>query len=157
VGPFSGVAWPESGVWLEVEGDLALCRNGVHGIHAAALPVWMAEELWRVELEGWDELDRGIVLARRGRLVERVDGWDDQAARAYGRACVERLPANGGPVVRSRAADTAAAAAAATAGPAAASVGYIAAQTAEAHSPGGFDVERRHQAAWLLAHLRLER
>jgi hypothetical protein len=92
----------------------------------------------------------------RGRLVERIVGWDDETARAYAEACIRYLPQGGSHIVRTRAADTVAAAASVVAGAAAASVGYCAAQTAEAESPGGYERERRRQAAWLAGRLGLE-
>jgi hypothetical protein len=121
----------------------------------AALPKWMTEELWRVELAEDEEVGGGIVLARRGRLVERIDGWDDETAREYAEACVRHLPQGGSDIVRTRAADTAAAAAVVVAGGAAASVGYCAAHAAESDSPGGYERERLRQAAWLADRLGL--
>ncbi|HXF97980.1 MAG TPA: hypothetical protein VNJ46_05135, partial [Gaiellaceae bacterium] len=104
VGPFSGVRWPapaggRPGAWLEAEGALETCVAGVHACPPGALAYWFDEELWRVELAG-EVLDEGTVLvARRGRLLERVAGWpavardfaEDCRERALGRAAAGQL------------------------------------------------------------------
>lgn len=155
IGPFTGAAWPAPGEWLDAGGPPALCKCGIHALQPAALPKWMAEELWRVELADGEQVGDGILLARRGRLVERIAGWDDETARAYAEDCIRHLPRGGSDIVRTRAADTTAASATVTAGTAAASVGYCASQAAEAESPGGYERERRRQAAWLAERLGL--
>jgi len=156
VGPFTGVTWPAPGEWLDAGAPPVLCQCGIHAMQPVALPMWMTEELWRVELTDEQELDGGIVLSRRGRLVERVAAWNDDTARAYAEACIGRLPTGGSDIVRTRAADTVAAAASVVAGATAASVGYCAARAAEAVSPGGYEHERLRQAAWLSERLGLE-
>jgi len=70
--PFAGDRWPEPGMWT----DRARASRVEH------LPVWIAAELWVVELEGAVH-DVGTQLrADHGRLVEQVDGWDGNAAAA---------------------------------------------------------------------------
>lgn len=155
VGPFTGVAWPAAGEWLDAGAPPALCRCGIHALRPEVLPRWMTEELWRVELTDGEEVGGGIVLARRGRLVERVGGWDDETARAYAEDCVRHLPEGGSDVARTRAAHTVAAASVVVAGTAAAAVGYCAAQAADAASPGGYERERLRQAGWLAGRLGL--
>ena len=96
IGLYSGFAWPlprsgAPGAWVEVEGELVPCARGLHVCRVADLPYWLDDELWHVEVEG--ELvpeDRGL-LARRARLVARVEGWDAAAAAALARACVQRV------------------------------------------------------------------
>src|SRR5919199_6253693 len=90
VGPFSGFEWPPAGEWVETDGPLAACRNGVHACELDDLPEWLSDELWRVELDGNIERVDGIVVGERGRLVSRVDGWDDAAAREFPAACAAR-------------------------------------------------------------------
>jgi hypothetical protein len=136
-------------------GTRLVSRRGIHAMQPTALPKWMTEKLWRVELTDDEESGGGIVLARRGRLVERINGWDDETACAYAEACIRYLPKGGSDIVRTRAADTVAAAATVVAGSAAASVGYCAAHAAESDSPGGYERERRRRrshggmGAWL--------
>ncbi len=155
--PFTGARWPPAGEWLDGGGSPALCRCGIHALEAVALPKWMTEELWRVELDDSTHPGGGIVLARRGRLVERVAGWSDETAHAYAEDCLHHLPRGGCEVVRTRAADTVAVAATVIAGTAAAEVGYCAAKAAEADAPGGYERERIRQAIWLASRLELER
>ncbi|MDQ3935296.1 MAG: zf-HC2 domain-containing protein [Actinomycetota bacterium] len=89
VGPFSGVRWPrpdggEPGGWVEATGELASCANGVHACRPEHLPFWIGPELWVVELDGEVTAEGHKVFAQRGRLLERVEAWDDEAARELG-------------------------------------------------------------------------
>ena len=83
---FSGHRWAISGTaapgpWLEA-GAPALCGRGIHACRAVDLAWWIHDELWEVELSGEViEGDRKVAAAR-GRLVGRVAGWAEGAARA---------------------------------------------------------------------------
>jgi hypothetical protein len=149
VAPFAGVAWPEPPSWLEGEPE------PVHALLPEGLAPWIAEELWRVELEGAEEIVPGILAAPRGRLVARVEEWDDAAAREFARACAAH--ASEGATGRSAeyAADAVEAASEAVAGPSATLVGYMAAHAVEAAAPGSFTAERRRQSLWLSERLGL--
>jgi hypothetical protein len=156
VAPFTRVTWPNVGEWLETKDEPELCRSGIHALRPSALPCWLAEELWRVELEDDREAGPGILLARRGRLTERVEAWDDQAARDFAGACLLALPhRESTPIARERAVTAIEAAREAAAGPSAASMAYIAAKAAEADRPNGYEQERERQAAWLEERLHL--
>jgi hypothetical protein len=153
VAPFTGVSWPPPGRWLTAATPPALCRAGVHALLPDVLATWTAEELWRVELDGGQELAPGIVVAARGRLLGRVEAWNDQTAREFARACAAHVQPHATGRAAEYAADAAAAAEAVVAGDSAARVGYVAAHAAEAMTPGGFAAERRWQSRWLADHL----
>ena len=153
VAPFTGVSWPQPVRWLTSAAPPALCRAGVHALLPSVLATWTAEELWRVELDGGQELAPGIVVAARGRLLGRVEAWNDQTAREFARACAAHVQAHATGRAAEYAADAAAAAEAVVAGDSAARVGYVAAHAAEAMTPGGFAAERRWQSRWLADHL----
>jgi len=78
--PFTARTWPENGDWL----DAARATSLEH------LPVWIAPELWRVELEGHVATPAAQLLAERGRLVEQVDAWDRRTAEAFVAGCIGR-------------------------------------------------------------------
>ena len=84
--PFTEFTWPV-GEWVDAPGELALCHNGIHACRADALPRWLSDELWLVELEDVEVEHDGLLLARRGRLVERVDAWNEEASRELARSC----------------------------------------------------------------------
>jgi hypothetical protein len=93
VGPFSGVRWPPAGEWLRATATGApprACSGQVHACRVEDLPDWMDSELWRVELDGDVRVDCGKLVAGRGRLVERVGGWDAALMTAFARACALR-------------------------------------------------------------------
>jgi hypothetical protein len=97
VGPFSGARWPapqdgEPGKWVRGPDDgTVLCATGVHACTLDDLPFWVAEELWEVELEEPCERQRSKLVAPAGRLVARVEAWDEAAALGFMDATVERI------------------------------------------------------------------
>ena len=156
--PFTGFAWT-AGDWVEAEGELGLCRNGIHACRPEALPRWLNDELWLVELEDVEAEHEGVLIARRGRLVERIEGWDAEAARELARSCAARVrelaQERPDPLIRMRADDIAGIAD----GPdpsATALAMYTTAHTFDEAVPGGYDDERRRQAAWLRERLQLD-
>lgn len=157
VGRFSGVTWPEPGEWVEAEGPLRPCRSGVHGVERRTMCEWLDDELWRLELDG--ELLRvdGVTVARRGRLVSRVDGWGAEAARTFARACAERLRERAGEVALfgPYAQGAAAAIEAGTNPRLAAVVSYSARRAAELAEPGGWESELGWQTTFLAERLAL--
>jgi hypothetical protein len=155
VGPFSRVTWPEPGEWLEAEEQPELCRAGVHALLPEVLARWVAEELWRVELDSAQTSVRGVVVAHRGRLVSRVKHWNDETAREFARACASHVQGGSGRAAE-YAADAKASAEDAVADFTATTVAYMAAHAAEARSPGGFDTERLWQSRWLAERLGVE-
>ena len=90
VGLFSGVRWPEPGTWLEADAEVERCTSGIHAMHAEGLLGWIDDELWTCELAGIVEDDGHMLVAERGRLLERVAAWDETAARDFARACAAR-------------------------------------------------------------------
>ena len=133
----------------------SLCRSGgIHALRVEVLPAWIAEELWRVEVDDVQEFD-GILVGRRGRLLAQVAAWNDETAREFAQACAERVPVEGPELALARAADVVQAAQTTTAGVEATTVGYMAAHAAEAAGPGGYAAERRRQAEWLAERLGL--
>jgi hypothetical protein len=158
VSAFRDFTW-QPGEWIEVEGDLGLCRNGVHACRVEALPRWLDDELWRVEVDDvHSELD-GLVVARRGRLVERVLAWDTEASRELARSCVaralefaDRVPDE---LVRRR--TTMIAAIAEGPDPSATALTmYTTAHMFDDVEPGSYYEERGRQAEWLRERLGLD-
>ena len=90
VGLYSGVRWPEPGTWLEADGEVERCVRGIHALYPEGLLGWIDDELWTCELAGIVEDDGHELIAERGRLLERVEAWDESAARDFARACATR-------------------------------------------------------------------
>jgi len=153
VGPFSGFRW-EGGTWHDTSGD-PTCGHGVHACEPGDLPFWLQDELWVVELRGDVARGRHKVVGAGGRILGRVEAWDDAARREFASACVAR--------VRELAARRPDAAAhlgdLEQVGPqaSAAAIASLAARAAEAvDGTKGYDAERAAQAAWLGERLGLE-
>jgi hypothetical protein len=87
VGLFSGVRWPAPGRWLETDAEVERCASGIHALHVEGLLGWIDDELWTCELAGIVEDDGQVIVAERGRLVERVADWNEAAARDFACAC----------------------------------------------------------------------
>ena len=147
IAPFTGAEWPPPGEWLEGGAE------GVHGIRLDALPTWIAEELWRVELEDAVPLAEGVLVAPRGRLVSRIEEWNDVTARDFALACAAHVRDAPRGRAAEYAADVAKDAEGARADSTATLVGYMAARAVEAATPGGFAAERRRQSLWLAERL----
>lgn len=183
VGPFTEYEWPlptsgAPGGWVESGGEPRLCELGVHACAPEDLALWLDAELWRVELDGVVHSELGKLAARRGRLLDRVEGWDAGAAADFGAACAQRVADRaaaaeheaGGDAGRSawveRAKALAGDAAAYATGQAgdperpialAATAAYIAAESA-VHFEGAEEAaaaERAWQGAWIAARLGL--
>ena len=67
-----------------------MCHNGIHGCRPEALSRWLDDELWSVELEDVELEREGVLLARRGRLLQWIPGWNDDARRDFAGWCLQR-------------------------------------------------------------------
>ncbi len=90
-----GFRWPAPGNgdpsdWVEARGALEPGSNGVHALRTRALVDWIDDELWLVELDDDVEEIDDLLVARRGRLLRRVQGWDEGTAREFGESCIWR-------------------------------------------------------------------
>jgi hypothetical protein len=159
--PITGFRWPESG-WVEATGPLEACRNGVHACRIEDLPHWIGDELWTVEVEGEVQTAPNGVLARRGRLVERVQEWADGVAQEFADDCARRARALAGETatIGERASDAAANAASGWVSASAYIAAVVAGQAGSGRLEGPayeqhFLAERARQSGWLRERLRL--
>jgi hypothetical protein len=90
LGTYSGARWPEPGVWLESAGTLEAGASGVHALRLPALLGWIDDELWTCELDGAIDEQDDVLVAERGRLVERVGAWHEGTAHAFAGVCAAR-------------------------------------------------------------------
>lgn len=145
VGRFGGVAWPPPrgrgpGEWLHAGGRTEPCRSGIHACRAEQLPEWLDDELYAIELAGRVVEHETALVASRGRLVGRLEGWTPAAAQEFARACTWRARDRAAALLRRSGEDArgllaapslaalarAAAAGAAREGPAGTACGYVA-------------------------------
>jgi hypothetical protein len=153
VAPYTGFRWPIE-EWVDAAG-VDPCRTGIHACAVRDLPIWMGPELWEIELEGEIVVQARKLVAPRGRLLRRLDGWNDALIGDFGRACVKRVRERVGflPVISGYAFDADRLARLGRVPLAA----FAAARAAELRDgPGGYEEERRLQAIWLAERLGLE-
>ena len=77
------------GEWVEVEGDLIACRNGLHGCRPKDLFEWFGPAIFVMEYEGEVVVAGDKVVGRKARLVKRT-AWDESTARLFAADCAER-------------------------------------------------------------------
>ncbi len=91
VAPFTGCVWPEPGGWMNANGVLSVCSQGIHACRVSDVPYWIDEELWQIELGGNIVEDDVKLVADRGRLIEQVSAWQDSTWRAFADHCLQRV------------------------------------------------------------------
>jgi hypothetical protein len=149
---FTGFAWPlpgaEPGAWVDAPVDT--CHSGIHACRPRDLPLWVGHTLYEAQLEGEIAQHATKVVASRGRLVRRVEAWDDALRAEYTRMCADRghelahqagVPEWEQPIELSI-----------PEGPAL--LGFVAARIAErASGREAYHAERARQTAWLAQRL----
>jgi hypothetical protein len=88
VSPFTDHPWVP-GEWTS-DTEARLCRSGFHACRVPDLPLWLNEELWRIELAEPIMRGRHKVVAARGRLVSKVEEWTPELAGELAMACAAR-------------------------------------------------------------------
>jgi hypothetical protein len=138
------------GPW--VEAMVAPCRSGIHACRPADLPLWAGQVLYEVELGGDIVAQPTKLVASRGRLLRRIEEWDDAVADRYTRMCADRghdLALAAAPPLEDW---DAVIEASVPEGPAL--LGFVAARIAEERfGAAGYGAERARQTAWLEAEL----
>ena len=152
VSPFAGFRWPV-GEWVEAAGA-ERCRLGIHACRRDDLPFWLGRELWEIELEDEVVAHRRKVVAQRGRLVRRVEAWNQALLEEFGRSVLGRTRGRFGsvPLVSGYVADIERFLALGRVPIAA----FAAARAAElSGGAAAYDRERLRQAGWLADRLGL--
>ena len=108
VGLYSGFRWPV-GEWVETGRPLIESVNGIHACRVRDLPNWIDDELWTAELAGETVERDTMVMATRGRLVGRIEGWTQETAQAFADDCARQARDQAAGALRRRGLDTAAA------------------------------------------------
>lgn len=90
VGLFSDFRWPPAGEWVDTGEPVVDCLVGVHALRFEQLLDWIDDELWEIELDGETVEHDGMIVAARGRLVRRVEGWNNTTTWAFADACAVR-------------------------------------------------------------------
>jgi hypothetical protein len=99
VGRFSEARWPlpaaaQPGAWLSATGPIRPCSNGIHASRIDNLPYWLDSHLFEIELDGTLLETESVLVAQRGRLIRRVDAWNDAGWVALCNFCQQRTDEN---------------------------------------------------------------
>ncbi|HEV2065064.1 MAG TPA: hypothetical protein VGS00_11010 [Thermoanaerobaculia bacterium] len=86
-----------TGVWApgrarSVHGPLVPCKRGLHFCRGLEQAVgWLNAELWTFEdLTPEETIDAGDkMVTRKGRILERVESWNERTARLFAADCAE--------------------------------------------------------------------
>ena len=154
---FTGFRWglPHGGPGEWVDAQVDPCRSGIHACRVSDLPLWVGRSLYEIELEGEVVERRSKLVASRGRLVRRVEAWDDSLRDAYTRMCADRaheLALSASPPLETW---DAVVEPSVPEGPAL--LGFVAARIAEEISGAeAYREERASQTEWLVARLGLD-
>jgi hypothetical protein len=89
---FTGFRWPlpDGGPGEWVEAGVDPCHSGIHACRPADLPLWAGRVLYEVELDGEIVEQPMKLVGARGRLVRRIEAWDDRMRDVYTRTCADR-------------------------------------------------------------------
>jgi hypothetical protein len=91
-GVFTRFEWPlpdhAPGAWVQTEPDP--CHSGIHACRLADLPYWAGRVLYEIELDGEILEHKTKLVASRGRLLRRIEAWDDGFRADYTRHCADR-------------------------------------------------------------------
>jgi hypothetical protein len=77
--------------WRSVSGEVVPCENGLHLCRRQDLIDWLGPVIWRAEYDGELIEQADKVVARRARVVERIDNWNERTARLFAADCAERV------------------------------------------------------------------
>lgn len=154
---FTGFRWAlpngRPGEWVEASPEP--CRSGIHACRVSDLPLWAGHALYEIELDGEIVQHRSKLVASRGRLIRRVEAWDEGLRDAYTRMCADRAHELTQSVEPRLKAWDAVIEPSIREGPAL--LGFVAARIAERISGReAYHAERDRQTAWLVDHLGLE-
>jgi hypothetical protein len=155
-GVFTGFRWPlpDGGPGPWVDAPVAPCRSGVHACRAGDLPLWAGRVLYEIELAGEIVEQPMKLVASRGRLLRRVDAWDDALRDSYTRMCADRAHELARAASPPLSHWEAVIEPSVPEGPAL--LGFIAARIAEEISGiDAYSAERARQTDWLMARLGL--
>jgi hypothetical protein len=154
---FTGYRWelPDGGPGQWVDARIEPCRSGIHACGVSHLPLWVGRDLWEVEIQGEIVEQSSKLVASHGRLLRRIEAWDDELRDAYTRVCADRaheLALGASPRLE---AWDAVVEPSMREGPAL--LGFLAARIAEEISGNAaYHAERARQAEWLSERLGLE-
>ncbi len=153
-GVFTRFAWPlpngGPGAWVQADPDP--CRAGVHACRLGDLPYWAGRTLYEIQLEGDIVEHQTKVVAARGRLLRRIEAWDDGFRATYTRYCADRAHE----IARENGLERWEEVIEPSIPEGPALLGFVAARIAEeAGGVEAYHAERARQTEWLAAHLGL--
>jgi len=79
------------GAWLEVEGKLKSCANGLHACRDEQVLDYLGSAMFELEYEGEVQDTGDKCVGRKARLLRRFEGWNPRSQRLFASDCAERM------------------------------------------------------------------
>jgi hypothetical protein len=81
------------GEWMpKITGELIPCKNGYHLCgRLFDLVLWLGPAIYKAQIDGETIDCDNKIVARRARLLRRIDAWNNRAARLFACDCAERV------------------------------------------------------------------
>ena len=99
--PYQGYEWPlpkteddkwvAAGEWVEWDGPLRACESGIHYCTREQLVHWLQPALYAFESAGKKVAGGDKNICSRGRLLYRIEVWNERTQRRFAAECAERV------------------------------------------------------------------
>jgi len=77
---------------VEAEGELVMCENGIHYCDGEKqLLSWLNSQIYEIEVDGEEMRGDDKCIAQRGRLLRRIEAWNECEARLFACDCAEHV------------------------------------------------------------------
>lgn len=81
------------GRWRSVRGELRVCKNGLHFVTLAQLPLWLGPVICRFEPAGGTKTiaTENKFVCRKGRIGKPLETWNERTQRLFAADCAEHI------------------------------------------------------------------
>ena len=79
------------GEWVEVQGEIVPCSNGIHLCHPQDVIHWLHNDIYEAEHEGEIIESDDKVVVRKARIISHCDNWNERTARLFAVWCARQV------------------------------------------------------------------
>jgi hypothetical protein len=88
---YEGGTWVAAGKWVTWDGPLVACASGIHYCTQSQVVHWLQPTLYAFEAAGETVNGGNKSICSRGRLLYKIDAWNEQTQRLFAAECAERV------------------------------------------------------------------